>query len=54
LFEEMYESEVDGSKPRGRQKRPWTEVVQKDCQACRLNRENDIDRSKTRKMIKDG
>jgi len=37
----MYE--VDGSIPRGRPKRTWKEVVQKDCQACRLNRENAIE-----------
>jgi len=28
-------------------------VVQKDCQACKLNRENAIDRSRWRKLIKD-
>jgi len=32
------EYEVDGSKPRGRPKRTWREVVQKDCQARNLNR----------------
>jgi len=28
------EYEVEGSRPRGRPKRTWREVVQKDCQAC--------------------
>jgi len=28
------EYEVEGSRPKGRSKRMWTEVVQKDCQAC--------------------
>jgi len=32
------EYEVEGSRPRGRLKRTWSEVVQKDCQGCRLNR----------------
>jgi len=29
--------EVEGPRPRGRPKRTWTEVVQKDCQARKLN-----------------
>jgi len=39
--------------PRGRQKRTWTDVVQKDCQVCKLNREEAIDHSRWRKLIKD-
>jgi len=35
--------EVQGSRPRGRPKRMWREVVQKDCQACNLNREDAMD-----------
>ena len=31
------EYEVEGSRPRGRSKRTWKEVVQKDCQARNLN-----------------
>ena len=31
------EYKVEGSIPRGRPKRTWTEVVQKDCQARNLN-----------------
>ena len=43
-----------GSKSRDRPKRTPTEVVQIDCEACKLNRENAMDRSKWRKLIKDG
>jgi len=32
--------EVEGSTPRGRLKKTWSEVVQKDCQAHILNRED--------------
>jgi len=32
------ECEVDGARPRGRPKRTWIEVVQKDYQARKLNR----------------
>jgi len=34
------EYEVEGSRPTGRPKRTWTEVVQKDCQARNLNKED--------------
>jgi len=33
------ECEVEGARPRGRPKRTWREVVQKDCQAHKLKRE---------------
>jgi len=46
--------EVEGSRPRGRPKRTWKEVVQKDCQACNLNREDTMDRSRRKKLIKSG
>jgi len=45
--------EVEGPRPRGRPKRKWREVVEKDCQACKLNKEDAMDRSKWRKLIKD-
>ena len=32
------EYEVESSKPRGRPKKTWREVVQKHCQVCKLNR----------------
>ena len=45
---------VEGSRPRGRPKRTWREVVQKDCQARNLNREDAMDRSRWKKLIKIG
>ena len=48
------EYEVEGSRPRGRPKRTWREVVQKDCQAHNLNRENAMDRGRWKKLIKIG
>ena len=47
------EIEVDGFRPRGRPKRTWTEVVQKDCQAHKLNREIAVDHSRWRKLMDD-
>jgi len=32
------EHEVEGSRPRGRPKKTWKEVVREDCQARNLNR----------------
>jgi len=37
------EYEVEGCRPRGRPKRTWTEVVQKDSQAHKWNRGDAID-----------
>jgi len=48
------EYEVEGSRPRGRSKRTWREVVQKDCQARSLNREDAMDHSRWKKLIKTG
>jgi len=48
------EYEVEGSRPRVRPKRMWREVVQKDCQACKLNREDAMDRSRWKKLINEG
>jgi len=45
--------EVEGTRPRGRPKRTWREVVEKDCQERKLNKEDAIDRSRWRKLIKD-
>ena len=39
------EYEVEGSRPRGRPKRTWIEVVQRDCKAHILNREDAMNRS---------
>jgi len=48
------EYEVEGSRPRGRPKRTWREVVQKDCQARNLNSEDAMDRGRWKKLIKIG
>jgi len=45
--------ETEGFRPRGRPKGTWKEVVQKDCQACKLNREDAMNHSRWRKLIKD-
>jgi len=45
--------EVEGPRPRGRPKRTCREVVKKDCQARKLKKEDAINRSKWRKLIKD-
>jgi len=51
------EYEVEGSRPRGRPKttwREWREVVQDDCQACSLNKEDAVDRGRWKRLIKIG
>ena len=48
------EYEVGGSRPRGQPKRTWSEVVQKDCQARRLNMSDAMDNSRWSKPIKNG
>ena len=48
------EYEVEGSRPRGRPKRTWKEVVRKDCQARNLNKEDAMDRGRWKKLIKIG
>jgi len=47
------EYEVEGSRPRGRPKRAWKEVVREDCQERKLNKEDAVDRRKWRKVIKE-
>ena len=42
------EYEVEGSRPRYRPKRTWRAVVQKDCQAHKLNREDAVYHSRWR------
>jgi len=37
------EYEVEGPRPRGRPKRTRREVVEKDCQACKLKKEDNVD-----------
>ena len=40
--------EAEGTRP----KRTWREVVEKDCQARKLNKEDAVDHSRWRKFIK--
>jgi len=44
--------EIVGSRPRGRPKRTWLEVVHSDCQVCGLSKDAAIVRSRWRKMIR--
>ena len=46
------EYEVVGSRPRGRPKRTWLEVVQRDCQVRGLSKDDAIFRGRWRKMIR--
>ena len=46
------EYEVVGFSPRGRPKRTWLEVVQRDCQVCGLSKDDAMVRSRWRKMIR--
>ena len=48
------EYEAEGSRPTGRPKRTWKEVVQKDCQWHNLNRENAMDHCRWKKLINIG
>jgi len=47
------EYKVEASRQEGKPERTWREVVQKNCQARKLNREDAMDRSRWRKLIKD-
>jgi len=40
----MYE--VEGAKPRGIPKKTWREIVEKDCQVRKLNREDAVDHNR--------
>jgi len=46
------EYEVEGVRPRVRPKKTWREIVEKDCKACRLNREDAMDRIRCTKQIR--
>jgi len=39
--------------PGQEKKKTWREIVDKDCQACKLNEENAMDRNRWRKQIRD-
>jgi len=40
------EYEVEGARAKGRHQRTWSEVVQKDYQSRKFNREDAVDRSR--------
>jgi len=40
------EYEVEDARPRGRPKKTWREIVEKDCQVRKLNREDAVDRNR--------
>jgi len=44
---------VECARPRGRPKKTWSEIVEKDCQVLVLNREDAVDRSSWMKQIRD-
>jgi len=54
LVKKCMEYEAEGSRPRGRPKRTWKEVVQKDYQARNLNKEDAMDRGRWKKLMKIG
>jgi len=45
------EYEVEGARPRCKPKKTWREIVEKDCKARGLNREDGMGRSRWRKHI---
>jgi len=47
------EYEMKHARPRGRPKKTWREIVEKDYQAYKLNKEDAMDHNKWRKQIKD-
>jgi len=42
-----------GARPRGRPKKTWREIVEKDCQAHKLNKQDVVDRKNQKKHIRD-
>jgi len=47
------EYEVEGARQRGTPKKTWREIVEKDCQARALNREDAMDHIRWIKQIRD-
>jgi len=46
MAEEIMECEVEGARPKVRPKKTWREIVEKDCQSRKLNREDVMDRNR--------
>ena len=45
--------EVECVRPRGRPKKTWSKVIEKDCQTRQIYKEDAVDRRKWRNLIKD-
>jgi len=45
--------EVEGARPKGRPKKAWREIVEKDCQACKWIRKDATNHNRWRKQIRD-
>ena len=43
---------MEGARPRGRPKKSWREIVEKDCKARGLNREDAMDCNRWRRQIR--
>ena len=44
---------MEGARPRGRPKKTWSKIVEKDCQAHKLKTEDAMDRIRWMKQIRD-
>ena len=53
-WKKCMEYEAESSRPKGRPKRTWIEVVLKDYQAHKSSREDAMNCGRWRKLIKDG
>ena len=51
LGEEIYGVWSGGCRPKGRPKKTWREIVEKDCQAHKLNRKDAMYRNRLRKQV---
>jgi len=52
-MKQYMEYKVQGARRRGRPKKTWREIVEKDCQARGLNKEDAVDRIRCKKHIRD-
>jgi len=52
-FIQSHEYEVEGARPRARPKKIWREIVEKDCQARKLNWEDVMDHIRWMKQIRE-
>ena len=53
VFTFLIPAHQEGARPRGRPKKTWREIVEKDCQACKLNKEDAMNRKRWRKQVRD-